>query len=99
MEFSFLRRMKTNNQKVNEQPKCIVLNNYIIQTVDFILKEDNIDYKNTLITILKAIKYEELDEIITTIKYSDKTKYKELIKASENLSNFNDTLKNYRYGF
>jgi hypothetical protein len=91
--------MKTNNQKVNEQPKCIVLNNYIIQTVDFILKEDNIDYKNTLITILKAIKYEELDEIITTIKYSDKTKYKELIKASENLSNFNDTLKNYRYGF
>ncbi|QXP64362.1 hypothetical protein [Polaribacter sp. HaHaR_3_91] len=91
--------MKTNNQKVNEQPKCIVLNNYIIQTVDFILKEDNIDYKNTLITILKVIKYEEFDEIITTIKYSDKTKYKELIKASENLSIYNDTLKNYRYGF
>ncbi|WP_405611519.1 hypothetical protein [Polaribacter sp. Asnod1-A03] len=91
--------MKTNNQKVNEQPKCIVLNNYIIQTVDFILKEDNIDYKNTLITILKAIEHEELDEIITTIKYNDKTKYIELVKASENLSIHNDTLKNYRYGF
>lgn len=99
MEFSFLRKIKPNNQKVNVQPKCIVLNNYIIQTVDFILKEDNIDYKNTLITILKVIKYEELDEIITTIKYSDKTKYEELIKASKKLTKYEDTKKNYRYHF
>ena len=89
MEFSFLRKIKPNNQKENQQPKCIIINNYIVQTVDFILKEDNIDYKNTLITILKVIKYEELDEIITTIKYSDKTKYKELIKASGEYAKLN----------
>ncbi|MDD7915469.1 hypothetical protein [Polaribacter ponticola] len=91
--------MQPNHQKENQQPKCIILNNYIVQTIDFILKEDNIDYKNTLFTILKVIKYEELDEIITTIKYSNKTKYKELNKASKNLFNYNEIFKNCRYDF
>lgn len=98
MGFNFLKKKsKLNNAKVSEQPSCIAFNNYMSQTTNFILNEDNIDYKNTLITILKTVKYEELDEIINTIKFKDKTKYEELLLASKDLFSYKAIQKSNSY--
>lgn len=100
MEFSFIKKKKIlKDGEINEQPISIVLKSNFSQSIDFILKEGNIEYENTLITILKAIEYEELNKLISIIKYSDKTKYLEFLNASKKLSIYNSTQKIYRYGF
>jgi len=56
MGFSFLRNNKTSNNIKKEEPlSSLVLKTYISQTVQFILNEEQIDYKSTLMTIFESI--------------------------------------------
>lgn len=77
----------------------LILKTNISQAVDFILKEDRIDYKNTLKTIFKSMNCEEIEELLSIIKYSDINKYEALLRASNDLAEYNESVKGCIYAF
>lgn len=92
MEFSLLNKRK---KKLSR----LVLKSNTSQAIDYIIKEDKIDYKNTLMTIFKSLNCEEIEELLSTIKSIDKNKYEALLDASNELSIYNDSFREDVYGF
>lgn len=79
--------------------KSILLKNNASQVVAFILQEDKVDYKATLIIMLESMTCEEIEESLSEINSVDKNKFEELLEASKELSICEKDSNECSYGF
>lgn len=96
MGFSFLKK---NNTKVKEEflkPKALTLKDNVTQVVDFFKNEEKIDYKETLMILLRSLNFKELKEVMFSL---ESNKYNNLFWASEELRIYNLIYKKFIYGF
>lgn len=100
MGFSFVKKIKISDNLENDgNLKSILLKNNVSQVVAFILNEDKVDYKTTLLTILESMSCEEIEESLSVIKSIDENKFEALLEASKELSRCEKGFNEGSYGF
>lgn len=100
MGYRFLKKRLTSTDTRTDKPLSrLVLKTNISQTVEFILKEERLDYKSALMTILKSLNYEEIEELLSIIKSTSQNKFEALLDASNDLIIYNTTLEEEIYTF